>query len=175
MLFSGSRAVAAMGSDHGIFRWLGEWNHVTHVPTPAVWALTLISLTQIALVGTATGQQILNHALAALQIPPINWASFGDGFDVLVFGSAPTFWALMLGVGFAFIALRRRGATPTSFRAPGGPIVPAIYLATCGFMLWRAATFAGALGLIGLVACAIAILIAVITSRPPAHRRHNGS
>src|SRR5205085_894882 len=28
MLFSGSRAVAAMGSDHGIFRRLGEWNHV---------------------------------------------------------------------------------------------------------------------------------------------------
>jgi amino acid transporter len=167
MLFSGSRAVAAMGSDHGIFRWLGEWNHVTHVPTPAVWALTLISLTQIGLVGTATGQQILNGALAALQIPPINWASFGDGFDVLVFGSAPTFWALMLGVGFAFIALRCRGATPTAFRAPGGPVVPAIYLATCGFMLWRAAAFAGALGLIGLVACAIAILIAVITSRTP--------
>jgi amino acid transporter len=165
MLFSGSRAVAAMGADHGVFRVLGQWNHVTHVPTPAVWALTLISLAQIGLVGTAVGQRLVNAVLATVSIPTVDWSRFGDGFDVLVYGSAPTFWALMLGVGVAFVALRKRGATPTEYRAPGGPVVPVVYLGTCGFMFWRATTFAGTLGLVGLVACGVGVLLAVATAR----------
>ncbi len=38
MLFSGSRAVAAMGADHGIFRALGRWNETTRAPVRAIWA-----------------------------------------------------------------------------------------------------------------------------------------
>ena len=165
MLFSGSRAVAAMGADHGVFRVLGEWNHVTHVPTPAVWALTLISLAQIGLVGTTVGQRLVNAVLSAVSIPTVDWSRFGDGFDVLVYGSAPTFWALMLGVGVAFVALRKRGATPTEYRARAGRWCRSVYLGTCGFMFWRATTFAGTLGLVGLVACGVGVLLAAATSR----------
>jgi len=165
MLFSGSRAVAAMGADHGLFRRLGTWNHVTHVPTAAVWTLALISLAQVGLVGTSAGQRLVNAGLSLVSIPVVDWSRFGDGFDVLVYGSAPTFWALMLGVGVAFWVLRRRGATPTGFRAPGGPAVPVIYLGTCAFMLWRATTFAGTLSVVGLVACGVGVLLAAATSR----------
>jgi len=165
MLFSGSRAVAAMGADHRVFRWLGEWNHVTHVPTPAVWALALVSLAQISFVGTSGGQALVNRGLSAVKIRPIEWASFGDGFDVLVIGSAPTFWALMFGVGLAFLVLRRKGKTPTEFRAAGGLVVPIVYLGTCGFMFWRAAAYAGALGLLGLAAGAVGVVLAAVSSR----------
>ena len=161
MLFSGSRAVAAMGQDHRVFRSLGVWNETTHVPVRAVWSLATISLAQIALIGTDRGRAILDAGLIAIGRSPIAWTDYGDGFDVLVIGSAPTFWALMFGVGCAFYVLRRKGSTPTDFRAPGGPVVPLIYLGTCGFMFWRAAAYAGALGGVGLASCAIGVLLAM--------------
>jgi APA family basic amino acid/polyamine antiporter len=165
MLFSGSRAIAAMGADHSIFRPLSVWNRMTHVPTAAVWALALVSLTQIGLVGTAVGQRLVNVAFSALRAPQVDWSKYGDGFDVLVYGSAPTFWALMLGVGVAYPVLRRQGRTPTEYRAPGGPLVPIIYLGVCGFMFWRATLFAGALGVVGLVAAGMGLMLAAF-SRP---------
>ncbi|HVJ69314.1 MAG TPA: amino acid permease, partial [Caulifigura sp.] len=102
MLFSGSRAVAAMGRDHASLRPLGIWNERNYVPTRAVWMLASISLIQIGLVGTGRGRAIVDGILAWFRSGPIAWEKFGDGFDVLVYGSAPTFWALMIGVGAAF-------------------------------------------------------------------------
>jgi basic amino acid/polyamine antiporter, APA family len=163
MLFSGARAVAAMGADHSLFRRLGAWNQTTHVPTVAVWTLALISLLQIAIVGTAAGQTVVNRLLSFVRIPAVDWTQFGDGFDVLVYGSAPTFWALMIGVGIAFFRLRALGRTPTEFRAPGGPVVPGIYLATCLFMFWRATTFAAALSVVGVAACVLGLVIAAVS------------
>ncbi len=163
MLFSGSRAVAALGADHAAFRGLGRWNEANHVPVGAIWTLAGISLLQIGLVGTDWGHRLVNQLLSAVRVPPVAWENFDDGFDVLVYGSAPTFWALMLGVGAAFLVLRGRRQTPTGFRAPGGPVVPAVYVGTCAFMLWRATDFAGALGAVGLAACALGAAIAVAT------------
>ena len=170
MLFSGSRAVAALGNDHSSLRPLGVWNEINHVPTRAIWLLAGIALAQIGLVGTGPGRLLVDRVLAVMGAGPVEWSRYGDGFDVLVYGSAPTFWALMLGVGAAFYVLRATARTPTEFRAPGGPIVPLVYLATCGFMLYRATTFAGPLGIVGVVACIAGGLLAVVTKRMDARR-----
>jgi basic amino acid/polyamine antiporter, APA family len=152
MLFSGSRSIAALGRDHRLFAGLGRWNAERGVPVVGVWGLAVISLFQIAAIAIAPVENKL------------------DGFETLVFVSAPTYWALMLACGAAFFQLRRKGESPRGFACPGFPVVPLIFCGTCGFMMWRALAYAGFKGLLWptLAPPIASLVIALLTRREKA-------
>jgi amino acid transporter len=165
MLFSGARSVAALAEDHVVFRSLKTWSRRGGVPARAVWLLTAIALIQVATIGTEAGRSILDRVVQILGFESIPWDRFHGGFETLVAASAPTFWGLMLGTAAAFFQLRRTGQSPREFACPGAPLLPLIFAATCGFMLWNSIGYAGAIGLLGLVPCAVAAVAAQFSGR----------
>jgi amino acid transporter len=161
MLFSGSRSIAALGENELAFRRLSQWHPVRGVPAKAVWALAVVSLLQIALVGTSQGRHAVDTVLLNCGREAVPWDFYRGGFGTLVAASAPTFWLLMLIVGAAFFRLRSLGISPKEFRCPGSPVTPLIYCGTCLFMLWSSIQYAGMIGLIGLLPCVIASVVAI--------------
>jgi basic amino acid/polyamine antiporter, APA family len=56
--------------------------------------------------------------------------------------TAPVFWLFFLLTGLALFVLRRREPElDRPFRVPLFPILPAIFCATCGYMLWSSLSY----------------------------------
>lgn len=66
-----------------------------------------------------------------------------DGFSTMVEFTAPVFWFFFMLSGIALFVLRRRdpqAARP--FRVPLYPVLPLIFVATCGYLLYSSITHA---------------------------------
>jgi amino acid transporter len=148
LLFTSSRVYAILGADYSLFSPLGVWNRRLNSP---VWSLLfqmVISLGLILLVGTYLGQDWLNQLFAELNLEEVDWQQ--SYFFLLLRCTAPIFWFFFLLTGLAFFVLRindRQRERP--FSAPLYPLLPLIFCATCGYMLYSSITFARALGLVG--------------------------
>ncbi|MBM4001773.1 MAG: amino acid permease [Planctomycetes bacterium] len=103
-LFTGPRIYYALGCDHGVFRWLGQWNVSLGVPARALLLLSIVTASMLAVFGV-----------------------YPNGFSRLVEFTAPVFWGFFFFVSIAVFVLRRRPCETEPYRVPGGPIVPAIF------------------------------------------------
>ncbi len=149
LIFSGSRVYSTLGADHALFSWLGRWHHRRGVPFGALLAQALITLAMIAVVGTPWGQKGVNELLGRAGLSAVEWEGHG-GFETLLRCTAPVFWAFFLLTGVSLFVLRWRDrGRPRPFSVPLFPVLPLIFCATCGYMLWSAANYAGKLGLVG--------------------------
>jgi len=149
LIFTSSRIYATLGADYSLFAKLGQWN--ARLGTP-VWSLLIqmvISLAMVAAVGTPWGQEYLNEGLGFLGLEPVSWEGQG-GFYSLLRCTAPVFWIFFLMTGLALFVLRinDRGIE-RPFRVPLFPILPLIFCATCGYMIYSGIGYAGRLGLVG--------------------------
>jgi amino acid transporter len=111
-IFTGARTNWALGRDYSVFRWLGNWRESGSTPANALLLQLGIMLVLI-------------------------WAgsTTRDGFEAMVAYGLPVFWAFLLLTGLTLFVFRaRRG--DTVFRVPLYPVIPAVFLAMCGFMLW---------------------------------------
>lgn len=149
LIFTSSRIYAALGSDHSIFAGLSRWHPKLGSP---VWSLVTqagISLILIALVGTKIGQTSLNNLFTRARLGEVSWEGRG-GFLTLLQCSVPIFWVFFLLTALSLFVLRYKNrGTERPFSVPVFPIVPLIFLATCGYMLYSGINFAGKLGLVG--------------------------
>ncbi|HOB31672.1 MAG TPA: hypothetical protein PKH32_02215, partial [Verrucomicrobiota bacterium] len=74
--------------------------------------------------------------------------------------TAPVFWFFFLMTGLSLFVLRfRERERPRPFTVPLYPVLPLIFCATCGYMLYSAAAYAGGLIVIGLVPVAFGIFL----------------
>ena len=133
----GARSNYALGRDWPLLGFLGRWDEKSGSPRMAMLAQGAIAL---CLVGFGAFQNA--------------------GFKGLVEYSLPVFWAFFMMVGIAVFVLRwKEPDAPRPFRVPGYPVVPAIFVATCAFLLYSSLAYHRTHALWGLGVLAIGAVV----------------
>lgn len=133
----GARSNYALGRDWPMLGFLGRWDEASGSPRTAMLAQGVIAL---ALVG-----------LGAIQ---------NAGFKGLVEYSLPVFWGFFLLVGVALFVLRTREPdAPRPFRVPFYPVVPALFVLVCGYLLYSSLAYHRTHALVGLGVLAVGAVI----------------
>ena len=92
------------------------------------------------------------------------WEAYFGGFETLVSGTAPVFWAFFLLTGISLFVLRLRdGQRHRPFTTPWFPVPPIIFCGVCGYMLYASLTYAKGLAIIGLLPLAVGIPLYAIS------------
>ncbi|MCC6535733.1 MAG: amino acid permease [Burkholderiales bacterium] len=139
----GARSNYALGRDWPVLGFLGRWDEASGSPRHAMVLQGVIAL---ALVGFGALQQA--------------------GFKGLVEYSLPVFWGFFLLTGIALFVLRAREPdTPRPFRVPGYPVLPAIFVLMCAYLLYRSLTYHGKHALVGLCVLAVGAVILLLSRR----------
>jgi basic amino acid/polyamine antiporter, APA family len=134
-IFTGARTNFALGQDVAALRFLGVWQDRHSTPTAAYLFQGAISL---ALVGLGTITR--------------------DGFKTMVDYTAPIFWFFFLLSSISLLVLRVRDPDrPHPFRVPLYPILPLLFCAACGYLLYSSLVFTGTGAIVGIVVVALGI------------------
>lgn len=131
----GARSAFALGRDYRLFAWLGHW-HVTGNPRNS---LVVQMSMAIGVVGLAI------------------WTR--QGFETVVEFTAPVFWFFILLVGVSVIRLRRMQPEVTRpFKVPLYPVLPLIFIAVTGWMLWSSLLYTGKGALVGVLVLVLGLV-----------------
>lgn len=177
MIYTGSRIYSTVGEDFGLFRWLARWHPALRTPIRSLLIQMLITLLLIALVGTNQGRSLLNAMVQGLGLGTLSWRGHG-GFETLLQCTSPVFWLLFLMSAVAVIVLRYKDRhVERPFTVPLFPVLPLIFCATCAYMLYRSADYAGKLIIVGIIPLAIGVLLYILAARStlsvPAQNRND--
>ncbi|MEJ7930659.1 APC family permease [Ramlibacter sp. AN1015] len=123
--------------------------------------------------GTPRGALRMQNAAAMLLVLLGAWA--GAGFEAVVEFAAPVFWLFFLLTGLSLFVLRwREPLARRPFRVPLYPLVPAVFCASCGYMLWSSVAYVGAqrvggvaAGWIGVAVLASGVLVLAAVQLAP--------
>jgi amino acid transporter len=116
----GARTNYALGKDWPVLAFLGQWHGTRHVPVVAFVAQGAIAL---ALIGFGALQK--------------------DGFSAMVEFTAPVFWFFFLLTGVGLFVLRfREPHAARPFKVPMYPILPLVFIVTCGYLFYSSVTYA---------------------------------
>jgi basic amino acid/polyamine antiporter, APA family len=160
MILTGSRVYATWGADYPALSWLGEWNRRCAAPLMAIAVQAAIAVALILLVGTRAGRDAFDGVLAGLGIDPLPWGRFFGGFETLVAGSTPIFWAFtFMTIAAVFVLRRREPSIERPFRIPVYPLPPIVFGGTCLFMLWASVSYARWLTLLGFVPLVVGAIL----------------
>jgi basic amino acid/polyamine antiporter, APA family len=134
-IFTGARTNFALGQDVAAFRWLGVWQDRHSTPTAAYLFQGAISL---ALVGLGIVTR--------------------DGFKTMVDYTAPIFWFFFLLSSISLLVLRVRDPDrPRPFRVPLYPVLPLLFCAACGYLLYSSLVYTGTGAIVGVVVVALGL------------------
>lgn len=127
-VLTGARTYYALGRDLQAFAIFSKWDEKTHKPGNALLLQGAIALALIVLGGFAK-----------------------DGLKAMIEYTAPVFWFFLLLVGIGVFILRnRQPEAPNPFRVPFYPITPILFCATCAWLLYSTAAYAGVGSLFGV-------------------------
>ncbi|HVE88250.1 MAG TPA: amino acid permease [Burkholderiaceae bacterium] len=116
----GARTNYALGRDWPQLSFMSRWQGARNVPVVAFFVQGGIAL---ALIGFGALQK--------------------DGFSAMVEFTAPVFWFFFLLTGLALFVLRFREPTVARpFKVPLYPILPIVFIATCGYLFYSSVTYA---------------------------------
>jgi amino acid transporter len=139
----GARSNYALGRDWPVLGFLGKWHAGSGSPRNALLVQGAIAL---ALVGLGAIQQ--------------------TGFKSLVEYSLPVFWGFFMLTGISLFVLRfREPAARRPFRVPGYPVLPAIFVAMCGYLFYSSLTYHGSHALVGLGVLAVGGVILLVARK----------
>jgi amino acid transporter len=139
----GARSNYALGRDWPLLRFLGGWDEASGSPRKAMLFQGAIALALVA--------------FGAIQ---------NAGFKGLVEYSLPVFWGFFLLTGIALFVLRIRDPrAPRPFRVPLYPVVPAIFVLMCGYLLYASLAYHRAHALVGLGVLAVGALVMLFGNR----------
>jgi amino acid transporter len=145
---------------------MGHWNARFNSPVRSLLTQAGVSLLLIVGVGTDAGQSTIDHALKAVGLSELPWAEYRGGFNTLVAGTTPVFWLFFLMTGVSLLVLRFKDRQrPRPFTTPLYPVVPLVFIAVCGYMLYASLVYARALCLLGVVPLLIGIPLFLISCR----------
>jgi basic amino acid/polyamine antiporter, APA family len=129
----GARSNYALGKDWPIFGYLGRWHDASGSPRNAMVVQGVIAL---ILVGLGAFQKA--------------------GFKGLVEYSLPVFWGFFLLIGIALFVLRSKEPNAVRpFRVPFYPVLPALFVFNCAYLLYSSLTYHKGHALVGLAVLAI--------------------
>jgi amino acid transporter len=168
LIYTSSRIYATLGTDYSLFAPLGRWNRVLGAPVWSLLLQMLITLGMLVLVATTQGRNAVNTGLTELGFAEVTrW--YQGGFFPLLQCSAPIFWLFFLMAGLSLFVLRiNEPHVERPFRVPLFPLVPLLFCATCGYMLYSGILFAGQLGLLGAGLVLLGIPFYIFSRRSPA-------
>jgi APA family basic amino acid/polyamine antiporter len=126
LIFTGARVQFALGRDHRLFAWLGEWNTTTQVPMRALLAQCLAAIALLLAAWLSVGRA----ADAA-----------GDSFGLMVNYTGVVYWGSLVAVAGAFLVLRDRDHAIPGFRTPWFPVVALFFVATMTAMTYAAVRY----------------------------------
>ena len=133
----GARSNYALGCDWPLLGFLGRWDEASGSPRTAMLVQGVIALALVA--------------LGAFQ---------NAGFKGLVEYSLPVFWGFFLLIGIALFVLRvREPAAPRPFRVPGYPVLPAIFVLGCAYLLYRSLEHNGIHALVGMAVLGVGVIV----------------
>jgi basic amino acid/polyamine antiporter, APA family len=139
----GARSNYALGREWPFLRWLGHWNEASSSPRNAYLLQGAIAL---ALVGLGTIER--------------------RGFQTLVDFTAPVFWTFFLLTGVSLFVLRAKNPdAPRPYRVPLYPLTPAVFVASCAYMLYSSLAYTGAGALVGVGVLAAGAVVLLLASR----------
>jgi amino acid transporter len=142
----GARSNYALGRDFPMFRLLARWDEASGSPRSAMLVQGAIAFALVI--------------FGAIQ---------NAGFKGLVEYSLPVFWGFFLLVGVALFVLRaREPEAPRPFRVPGYPLVPALFVAVCAYLLYASLAYHRAHALVGLAVLAVGAVILLFGRRQAA-------
>jgi amino acid transporter len=166
MILTGSRIYAVMGTDHPIFAQLGKWNRTASAPAAALVAQGAIALLLILAVGTERGQQTLDRGLVSVGLNGLPWDDYFGGFETLVAGTAPVFWAFFLLTGISLFLLRIQDRDrPRPFRVPCFPLPAIAFCLMSSYMLYSSLAYAKWLSLLGILPLAVGVPLYLLSQR----------
>ncbi|MFN7172336.1 MAG: APC family permease [Fimbriimonadaceae bacterium] len=120
-IFTGARAVYALGNNLPKLKNFGLWQAQRDNPFNAILLIGAVALVWIGAVAI-TGV---------------------DGFEQMIDVTLPIFWFFILMTGISLFVLRAKQPNiERPFKVPLYPVVPLLFCATCGFMLWRSTDYA---------------------------------
>jgi len=136
----GARSNFAVGRDWPALHLLGRWDIARGTPANAMHLQNAAALV-LVLLGVWTG----------------------GGFRTMVEFTAPVFWLFFLLTGIALFLLRRqKPEAERPFRVPLYPVLPAVFCATCGYMLWSSLSYVSSQTLGGLNAAWIGVAVLAV-------------
>jgi basic amino acid/polyamine antiporter, APA family len=142
MIFTGSRIYYAMGTDHRLYAWLGQWSASRDTP---IRSLLIQAVVTIALT--------------------IGFGLTEKGFQNSVIFTAPPFWIFLLLVGLSLFVLRRREPEqPRPYRVPLYPVVPIVFCLSNLFMSYKSLTYAAHQQPYWVLASAAILLVGLLLS-----------
>ena len=110
-----ARTNYSLGNDWPLFGFMSRWNGRRDAPVAAYVVTGVISLALVLLA-----------------------AANKSGVQFMVDFTAPVFWFFFLLTGLALFVLRfREPHVARPFKVPGYPILPLVFIGTCGFLLYR--------------------------------------
>jgi amino acid transporter len=150
LILTGARIYAAAGADFPALALLARWDVRRGTPLAAILVQMVITCSLVLLVGHDAGRALLTAALAGAGFGPLSWEGHG-GFDTLLKCTAPVFWFFFLMTGLSLFVLRVKDRDlERPFTVPLFPLLPLVFCGMCGYMLYSAVNYAGALSLVGL-------------------------
>ena len=139
----GARSNYALGRDWPLLGFLGHWDEASGSPRTAMLVQGGIAMALVV--------------FGAFQ---------NSGFKGLVEYSLPVFWGFFLLVGVALFVLRKKEPNaPRPFRVPGYPVVPAIFVLMCAYLLYSSLAYHGKHALWGLAVLAVGAVLMRISER----------
>jgi amino acid transporter len=130
LAFTSARVYATLGADYSLFAWLGRRHPRTDSPIMALVIQMIISIGMVVGVSLLQGHR--------------------GGFYLLLQCTAPVFWAFFLLTALSVFVLRVRDPhVERPFKVPAYPILPLLFVATCGYMVYSGVMYAQELGLVG--------------------------
>ncbi|MDD4872026.1 MAG: amino acid permease [Kiritimatiellae bacterium] len=115
LIFAGARISYAMGTDHHLFRWLGQWHQRFETPAVALLLQGAITVTLIIVLGS---------------------------FVNAVLYTAATVYSFYLASTMAVVVLRfKEPHVERPYRVFGYPVTPIIFVGTCAFLIYSAVIY----------------------------------
>jgi amino acid transporter len=144
----GARTNYSVARDWPVFAFMAEWRGERNLPIVGFIVQALISLALIV--------------FGAIE---------KDGFATMVNFTAPVFWFFFMLSGISLFILRRKNPTlPRPFNVPLYPVLPALFVCTCAYLLYSSITYAQSqhAGYVAIAVVAVgAVVLAVLRSPLP--------
>jgi amino acid transporter len=144
----GARSNHAVGSHWPLLAFMGQWRDERSIPAVGFLVQAAIALLLVA--------------FGALE---------KSGFSTMVEFTAPVFWFFFMLSGIALLVLRRREPQVVRpFKVPAYPLLPLIFIVTCGYLFYASITYAqsqhaGFVALGAMLSGVIALLLMHLAER----------
>jgi len=149
-IFTGARAMYALGADYKPLSFLGRWSRRLGTPAVALVVQGVIAVVLVLLPNLGEGFR----------------KAFGEEAQAMVEYTAPVFWFFMMLVGLGVFILRRwEPDHERPFRVPFYPATVVLFVLMCGYMAYSSLAYTKAGALVGVGVLLAGVPLHLLTRR----------